>query len=253
MDYCISLSHLRDLVHLFLYLCWKLFEMFCCLTFRSSVQGEPQLEPVRVLNLDFLQLFSQQDVFLSLAGQNNRSRLCSDAPPRWRNLTWLANSRWQTVGSWGSFMMAVMICSMGVIPAATPTLMHVFNKNRNTLTSAFIWDMKQRHDGFLNGWFHLTCPSSDHAQVFRLLYLSWRLFVLLDGKNSWAENYNGPSDRKVTFIWAPSTTCLLLLNWRWTWSHFKPLLFDPTRTSAVTWNSFSYQLLLVQLPSECGS
>lgn len=31
-------------------------------------------------------------------------------------LTWLANSRWQTVWSWGSFITAVMSCNMGVIP-----------------------------------------------------------------------------------------------------------------------------------------
>lgn len=37
--------------------------------FRCSVYGEPQLEPVRVVDLDLFQLWSQQDVFLSLVGK----------------------------------------------------------------------------------------------------------------------------------------------------------------------------------------
>lgn len=36
------------------------------LTFRCSVDGEPQLEPVRVADLNIFQLRSQKDVFLSL-------------------------------------------------------------------------------------------------------------------------------------------------------------------------------------------
>lgn len=50
-----------------------------CFTFRRSVQGEPQLEPVRIPHLNFLQFVSQQDVFLSLVGQR-RSELCLDTP-----------------------------------------------------------------------------------------------------------------------------------------------------------------------------
>lgn len=36
------------------------------LTFRCSVDSEPQLEPVRVADLNIFQLRSQKDVFLSL-------------------------------------------------------------------------------------------------------------------------------------------------------------------------------------------
>lgn len=39
------------------------------LTFRCPVDREPQLEPVRVVDLNLLQLRSQQDVFLSLLPQ----------------------------------------------------------------------------------------------------------------------------------------------------------------------------------------
>lgn len=49
-------------------------------------------------------------------------------------LTWLANSRWQTVWSWGSFITCVMICNMGVIPGRKQRTMwpkvcgHVFSQ-----------------------------------------------------------------------------------------------------------------------------
>lgn len=93
----------------------------CLRTCRRSVQSEPQLEPVRVVDLNFFQLWSQQDVFLSLWGDRKyKFHLCwkthTCTPPRPMGLTWLANSRWHTVRSWGSFMMAVMICNMGVMP-----------------------------------------------------------------------------------------------------------------------------------------
>lgn len=65
------------------------------LTFRRSVQSEPQLEPAGVSCLDFLQLFSQQDVLLGLVGQK-RSGLCSDTRTRPQGEgTWPG---WQTGG-----------------------------------------------------------------------------------------------------------------------------------------------------------
>lgn len=97
---------------------------FSIFTFRRSVQSEPQLEPVRVVDFDFFQLWFQQDVFLGLWGdrkcQDSVFHLCficnSKHHSTLMELTWLANSRWQTVWSWGSFITAVMICNMGVIP-----------------------------------------------------------------------------------------------------------------------------------------
>lgn len=43
--------------------------------------------------------------------------------------TWFANSRWQTVVSWGSFITALMICNMGVMPAGKHTEV---NRRRGT-------------------------------------------------------------------------------------------------------------------------
>lgn len=112
------------------------------LTFRCSVDGEPQLEPVRVADLNIFQLRSQKDVFLSLnTGRDDIFKLLREHKFTLQvkcyhivnilltanirlwfiKLTWLANSRWHTVLSSGSFIIAVMICSMGVMPVITPS------------------------------------------------------------------------------------------------------------------------------------
>lgn len=71
-------------------------------TFRHSVQSEPQLEAVGVVDLDLLQLRAQQDVLLRLLwqGRENRKRhalrLCAGDrrfSGLWAGLTWLAKSR----------------------------------------------------------------------------------------------------------------------------------------------------------------